>query len=193
MGLLRNNFISSCTLRKLSLIPSSLLDPRRRECFTPTVPCLPHSTHRDNYGNASLFPTVKLTAKFTRSGYSKSILSRDDGMNRINCVNNQVYVHTEDVEMHLRWQMFTLSYTALIYPQVGGNRGGQYHLIKEDGIINKGSTSLHRGFPSLCKTQMYKKLSHLKLNIIKKMLFNHKISFSIKQRPYLKYGWDDRW
>lgn len=102
MGLLRNNFISSCTLRKLSLIPSSLLDPRRLEYFTPTIPYLPHSTHRDNHGNASLFPTVKLTAKFTRSWYSKSILSREDGTNRINCVNNQVYVHTEDVEMHLR-------------------------------------------------------------------------------------------
>lgn len=46
MGLLRNNFISSWTLRKLSLIPSSLLDPRRLEYFTPTIPYLPHSTHR---------------------------------------------------------------------------------------------------------------------------------------------------
>lgn len=78
--------------------------------------------------------------------------------------------------------MFALSYAALIYPQLGGERCGQYR-------INKGRKyyclSLHGGLPSLGKTQMYKKLSHLKLKIIKKMLFNYKI-ISIKQRPYLK-------
>lgn len=73
---------------------------------------------------------LKLRTSLTRSRYSK-FLPRDDGANGINCVNNQVSIHIEYVEKHLHLQMFTLSYTALIYPQGMGN----ITLIKEEGTI----------------------------------------------------------
>lgn len=100
-------------------------------------------------GKIIYFWLSKLSARLTRSRDSKFILSQDDCTNGINRVNNQVSVHTGCLEMHLGWQMFTLSYIALIYPLMEAEGGGPYHINKGRGCY---SILLHGSFPSLGKT-----------------------------------------
>lgn len=77
MGLLRNDFLLSCTLWKLF---SSLLHPRRVSISYPLFPIYHILQTEVIKGTIIYFWLSKLTARLTRNMYSKFILSRNDAL-----------------------------------------------------------------------------------------------------------------